>query len=65
MERLTEAVNKEKGVYDGRKSTLDDCEENYRKVKHAQEVNKKLEDEWALKRQVSLLVSKMSLAIRD
>merc|ERR1711998_174670 len=38
MERLTEAVNKER-------------EENFRKIKHAKEVNKKLEDDWALKRQ--------------
>merc|ERR1711976_1119750 len=51
MERLTEAVNKEKEIYNQEKAKLDEMEENYRKIKHAQEVNKKLEDEWALKRQ--------------
>merc|ERR1712170_288472 len=47
---LTE-VNKEKEIYNQEKAKLDEMEENYRKIKHAQEVNKKLEDEWALKRQ--------------
>ena len=64
MERLTEAVNKEKEIYNEEKAKLDEMEENFRKIKHAKEVNKKLEDEWALKRQVSLQISKIFLAIR-
>merc|ERR1712166_1135162 len=51
MERLTELVDKEYEVYNGEKKKLDEMEENFRKVKHAKEVNKKLEDDWALKRQ--------------
>ena len=35
MERLTEAVNKEKDVYNQEKAKLDEMEENFRKIKHA------------------------------
>merc|ERR1712224_1062146 len=51
MERLTELVNKEMEIYNAEKEKLDAMQENYRKIKHAKEVNKKLEDDWALKRQ--------------
>lgn len=51
MEKLTELVNKEVEIFDEAKKELDEMEEKYRKVKHAKEVNKKLEDDWALKRQ--------------
>jgi len=51
MENLTAEVNKEMGIYNEVKSELDGMEEKVRKMKHAKEVNKKMEDEWNIKLQ--------------
>lgn len=51
MESYTEELKKSQDNYQNEKKKLDDLEEEYRKIRHAKEVNKKLEDEWAIKLQ--------------
>jgi len=51
MDSLTGEIKKEQEEYNLEKKNLDELEEEFRKIKHAKEVNKKLEDEWQIKLQ--------------
>jgi len=51
MEMNTEELKRLQEHFETEKGKLDDLEEDYRKIRHAKEVNKKLEDEWAVKLQ--------------
>ena len=51
MEAYTEEAKRLEEGYGSEKKRLDDLEEDYRKIRHAKEVNKKLENEWEIKLQ--------------
>lgn len=51
MISLSEETQRNMDIYNDNKGELDRLEEDFRKIKHAKEVNKKLEDEWAVKLQ--------------
>jgi hypothetical protein len=51
MEAYTDELKRLDEEFRAEKKKLDDLEEEYRKIRHAKEVNKKLESEWEIKLQ--------------